>query len=458
MAGAGGFDSGDLTGYAFAPHSPVMRSTLAHKIPVWAVLTTLAGCVGYRPAPLPSTPSLAPSLSSSTPLGLTEVAALAVRRDPDLVAARAQRGIAEAQLLAAGTPPDPSISGGFAALLSGPATMSAISGSLVQDISALITYVPEKAAARAGLAQVDAGILWQEWQVAAQAEQLCVTLTSDRATLASLRADTAALSGLDRATQAQMAAGNLTLADTSASATALANVQSALDAASQGYVRDLDQLDALLGLAPGVEVNLAPPRLSPVPVDVAQRAIATLPERRPDLIALRYGYTQADEKLRAAIWSQFLPVSLGASGGRDTSGVVSAGPQVTLTLPLFNRNRPAIATAEATRSALRAQYVASLDSATAGAEALVQDITLLRGQAQAADAAAAQAQSAAADARRAFAAGALNVRTETDLITAAGERTRTAISLRAQVQTAELSLATLLGLGLPPISPQEPTR
>jgi outer membrane protein TolC len=331
--------------------------------------------------------------------------------------------------------------------------MPSISGSLTQDVSALITYVPDRRAAKAGLAQVDAGILWQEWQVAAQAEQLCVTLAGERATLASLRADQAALDGLDSATRTQAAAGNLTLTDTSASGAVLATVQAALDAAAQGYAQDRAQLDALLGLAPGVEIPLAATVISPVPVDVAERAIVTLPDRRPDLIALRYGYTQAEQKLRAAILSQFLPISLGASGGRDTTDVLSAGPQVTLTLPLFNRNRPAIAAAEATRAVLRAQYEASLASATAEAEALDQNITLLRSQSAAADQATSQAQIAAAAARQAFMNGDLEARAKTDLIITAGEREREAIALRAQLQTAELSLATLLGLGLPPISP-----
>jgi outer membrane protein TolC len=445
-----------------------MRFRLSRLIELF-LCVGLSSCVAYRPEPLPSSPGLQSSLAAlrrqlpdggtvsvSGPMSLQDVARLAVLNDPDLTAARAQHGVAQAELLAAGLPPDPSISGGFEALLGGPGTMSAISGSLTQDISALVTYVPDKQAAKAGLAQEDAGILWQEWQVAAQAEQLCVTLDGDRAMLASLRADQMALERVNGAVQTQMTAGNLTQADASASATALATVQGALDTAEQTYAQDRDQLDALLGVMPGVEISLASPTLAPVPADVAQRALVTLSDRRPDLIALRYGYTQAEQKLRAAIWSQFLPISLGAAGGRDTTGVVSAGPQVTLTLPLFNHNHSAIVAAEATRTVLRAQYDASLVSATSGVEALEQNMTLLRGQSQAADEAAARAQTAAASARQAFTAGALDARAETDLITTAGEREREAIALHTKLQTAELSLATLLGLGLPPIASQEP--
>ena len=59
-----------------------------------------------------------------------DVAGLAVLNDPDLAAARAQHDVAAAELLSAGLPPDPSITGGFGALLGGPASMSSINAGL----------------------------------------------------------------------------------------------------------------------------------------------------------------------------------------------------------------------------------------------------------------------------------------------------------------------------------------
>lgn len=107
------------------------------------------------------------------------MAALAVLNDSDLIAARTQHGAGEADLLSAGLLPDPSITAGFAALMSGPASLPALSGGLAQDISTLITYQVTVKAAKAGLAQVDAGILWQEWQVANQVEAFCIALGAD---------------------------------------------------------------------------------------------------------------------------------------------------------------------------------------------------------------------------------------------------------------------------------------
>jgi outer membrane protein TolC len=428
------------------------------------VTASLAGCVVYTPAPLPVTSSLQTSLAGldrALPgggavamdgrLSLRDVASLAVLNDPDLQAARAQHGVAAAELLAAGLPPDPSITGGFAALLGGPGAMPAITAGLTQDVSAIITYAPDRAAAKAGLQQVDAGILWQEWQVAAQAEQFCISLAGERETMASLSDEQSLLNGINAGVDQQMAAGNLTLTDSTASATALAGNAAALNAAAQAYAHDRDQLDALLNLAPGTEINVAPADMPGIDPDVVQQAMASLAQRRPDLLALRYGYTQADEKLRAAILTQFLPISLGAGGGRDTSGVISAGPQVTLSLPLFSRNRAGIAQAQATRAALRAQYAVSLDGAVSAVDSLLASSAQLRVEVEAADAAAAQARQTAVAAQKAYAGGELDARAAADLLIAAGDREREAIALHVQLQTAELSLATMLGLGLPPL-------
>ena len=337
----------------------------------------LSGCARYQAAPLSLAPPLQPDLSAlqhrepdgqgaplSGPLTLQNVGALAVLNDPDLTATRAQRGMAQASLLAAGLPPDPTLTGGFGAFISGPGIMPSISGALSQDISALITYRVERKAAKAGLAQVDAGILWQEWQVASQAEQLSITLEGDRQTLDSLRADRQILSEINTQTAQQVASGNLTIAASSTAQAALAVVDTALNTATQTSQQDRNQLDALLGLQPGVDIETSFTAPAAIDAAVVARAIASLPQRRPDLIALRYGYAQADAKLRAAILMQFLPISVGPAGGRDTSGVYTVGPQVTLTLPLFNRNRPAIAMTTATRTQLAAQFRASLAIAT----------------------------------------------------------------------------------------------
>jgi outer membrane protein TolC len=462
----------DKAGVALRSRSGVQRMHMSlpmlRRAP-WLGCWVLAACTAYHPAPLVTIPPLHSQLNTlnltrpdggaisiAVPLSLPDLAALAVLNDPDLIAARAQHDVADAELLSAGLPPDPSISGGFGALLGGPGSMPSIAAGLTQDVGALITYKASRQAAKAGLAQVDAGILWQEWQVASQAEQLAVSLEADQAIIASLRQEVALLGPIDTATQAQIAQFNQTMVDGATSLAALGTAQSALDAAVQTEAHDHDQLDALLGLLPGTAVPLAPAAVLPPAPGMLAPAIATLAERRPDLIALRYGYTQADARLRAAILTQFLPISLGAAGGRDTSGVNTVGPQVTLTLPLFNHGRGAIASASATRAALAAQYQASLDSAVGGAQALYASVLLLQMQAATAGVQAEEAASTARFARQAFTTGQISAPAFATLQSAADERQRAAITLRAQLQTAEISLATMLGLGLPPLKDSAP--
>lgn len=437
---------------------------------VSSVLLTfgLAGCAHYQPAPLPLTSPLreslaalrqirpgAGSVATAAPLTAQNVADLAVINNPDLRAARAQHDVAQADSFDAGLPPDPVFTGGFEALIGGPGSIPSLAGSLTQDLSALVTYRVDQRAARAGAAQVDAGILWQEWQVASQATKLCIAIEGGQRLVATLQQDRQALATLNRGTAAQVTAGNMTIAASSSSLAALAATDTALDAQTLALAQDRDQLDALLGLQPGIAISVAAPEITRPDDATIDAAIATIATRRPDLIALRYGYQQADEKLRAAILSQFLPVSLGTNGGRDNSDVQSVGPSVTLTLPLFNRNRGNIAIATATRGQLAAQFSASLAGAAGGAQALVEAINQLQRQAAAADANAAAAAPIAAQARRAAAKGALDSLSAVTLQIAAADRQRAAISLHTQLATAKLSLITLLAIGLPPAAPQQ---
>jgi outer membrane protein TolC len=311
-------------------------------------------------------------------------------------------------------------------------------------------------AAKAGLAQVDAGILWQEWQVASQAMQLCITIDGEMKTIGTLQADHAALAGISASTERQVTENNLTIATSSASMAALAATDTAFNKAIEARDQDRDQLDALLGLQPGIGIPVILPDVQAADPQAMDKAIASLPYRRPDLIALRYGYAQADARLRAAILTQFLPVNIGGTGGRDTTNVWSAGPQVTLTLPLFNRNRGGIASATATRAQLAALFKASMASAEGGARALVFRIGVLQEESAAADGQAAAAAAAALQVQQATANGSLDALSAVNLQAASADRQREAIALNVQLLTARLSLDSLLGLGLPPMAIPDP--
>jgi outer membrane protein TolC len=102
-----------------------------------------------------------------------------------------------------------------------------------------------------------------------------------------------------------------------------------------------------------------------------KRALKTLPQRRPDLLALQAGYRSQEAKVRAAILSQFPTLGIGINRARDTSDVYTTGFTIGLTLPLFSGNRGGIAVQRATREQLRAEYQARLDQAAVDVDKLM---------------------------------------------------------------------------------------
>ena len=211
-------------------------------------------------------------------------------------------------------------------------------------------------------------------------------------------------------------------------------------------------LDALLGLQPDVRPRLATALRLPAirPSEVASM-IASLPQRRPDLIALQLGYQAQEARLRAAVLGQFPALTLGPNYGSDTTRVQSLGPSFSVTLPLFNRNRGTIAIQRATREQLRAEFAARLATAEGGAEALLANIALIERQLAAARTGLGQARSLAAGAERALRGGLLDELSYVQLVVTRLEKERQVIGLEQRLLDARTSLATLLGAGLPPV-------
>src|SRR3979490_686322 len=133
-----------------------------------AVSFALAACASYPSLPLVTHVHLKHKLAEldhsgvriDQPLSVYDVAVLAVLNNPDLLAARFQRGVARAQVLEAGLLPNPSISASYAFLLSGAAIVDAVAVSVVQDIQKTITMKGRLRAAQSAALQVDASVLW----------------------------------------------------------------------------------------------------------------------------------------------------------------------------------------------------------------------------------------------------------------------------------------------------------
>lgn len=452
----------------FAAPSPALAGVLA-------CCAGLAGCAGDGAQPLAERPALvasvaaldrqtrpgAPPIAADRPLTLAEVSHLAVQNSPDLRAFRAQRGVAQARVTEAGLLPDPVLSGSYNVLLGGPGVANAIAATLNEDVTALITLSARRRAAREAALQVDANVVWQEWQTMRQAETLAIDLVEQGRLLRSLEQALDLLEHRAAVTSRAVAQGNATLQVLAPDVAALTSLQTQYYAAVLLQEQRWQALDALLGLQPRVRPLLST-GLRGLPVigaDEASRLLESLPRRRPDLIALQLGYLAQQANLRAAVLGQFPALTLGPNYGSDTTRVQSAGPSIAVGLPLFNRNRGQVAIQRATREQLRAEYVARLATASGGAQAMLANLALLERQLAAARAGLGQARTLAASAQGVLQSGLLDELSYVQLIITRLEKERQVIGLEQQVLDERAALATLLGAGLPPVRlvpPKEP--
>jgi len=418
-------------------------------------LLPLAGCAHYAPLPLPSAPSLAasPPLSASgTPLTVSQVAAWALEHNPDLIAARAKHGVAQAQLTVARVLPNPSLAGAFLPLLSGPGEVPAWNAGITQDLKALIVYRPKVRAARNSAAQVDADLLWQEWQTVGQARQLAADIILGERSLILLRRAASLLDHRNAVMQQALAARDVTLVTAAPSTTAYQSARANLLNAEQAQLALRHKLNALLGLSPEVMVPLAD-QIDIPPIDAAsiRAALPSLPQRRPDLVALQFGYAATDENLRVQILSQFPDLVLGGTVSSDSSKVINAGPQATIGLPIFDRNQGNVALARASRAQLHAEYAARLAAVTGEVGAMLREREAVASQLAMVRADLPQAKLAADRAAQAFGRSALDERSYIDLLTTYFAKEQERMTLETALADHDVAIDTLIGAGLPQV-------
>jgi len=291
-------------------------------------------------------------------LDVTDVAMLAVVNNPDLRLLRDQLGIARAQAFAAGLLPDPQISINREFLdHAQPGYTTSYAYGISEDITSLLLRSTRKVAANGQAEQVNLQLLWAEWQTIAQARLLFNQVNSLRAQQRQLLGEQAALAPIDAYVRDAYQDGNLTHDAASAGINAYADASKRLSDVTVQLHQAEHDLRLLLGLAPDASLDLvgAPFQASPS-VEQVQAALASLPQRRPDLLALQAGYKAQEAILRGAIRAQFPAVNLGVDRQSDNNGVLSHGINIGLTLPLFDRNRGNIRIETATRQQLKDDY------------------------------------------------------------------------------------------------------
>lgn len=427
----------------------------------------LASCALYHPLPLASRPDLVSRLSSlrtglpplapgqaprriavDRPLDIDDVGWLAVLNDPGLRSERGEMDLAQANLLQTSLLPNPSANVSWQALLAGTDFTSAWTATLTEDVKAIITYHTRVKSAHYALGQVNADLLWRQWQVAQNARLLALDIYWGGKALALGRREMRLFDAEVKDVRAAAAAGNLALTALAPLLAAQSSAQQFLSSLELTQLQSWQQLDALLGLEPQARFAIARPALPPMPSDIGA-LLARLPERRPDLVALRLGYRSADEDVRTAIIGQFPAFSLGPAWGDDTANNRTVGPTATFDVPLFDRNQGQVAQTRATRLLLHEQYQARLDQAIGAARGLAITMARLKGYVREARRSAAAADRLSRAARQAYAQGNLDQRSLADYETTALQREIEAMALERSLGEAHIAMTIELGLGLP---------
>ena len=427
-----------------------------------AMSFALVACASYQPLPLQTHAHLKHKLSElahsgvriDQPLSVYDVAVLAVENNPDLIATRTQRGVARAQVLEAGLLPNPSISASYLFLLNpnpaGGVLFDAITATVTQDVQKTITMKSRLRTAQAAALQVDASILWEEWQLIGKARLLVFDIVQLEKLRKSYMAFRDVLRDRFERGRRALGQGNVTLATVAPDLAAISDVQKSLNDTERDLDKNRHDLNALLGLAPEVHVPLKT-QLQVLQVDAkaVMRALEDLANRRPDLIALQLGYRSQDEKFRGAIVGQFPALTFGPSYARDTSDVRSFGPQLTMDLPIFDRNQGNVSIEKATRDQLRAEFEARVSAAHSEVLAGLAAQRLISRQLEEERAELPVLEGFARQAEAAMNAGNIDERAFVDLVSANYTKQTAVLTLEQQLLEQEVAIATLIGAGMP---------
>ena len=425
------------------------------------VAVATSACSTYKALPLDTAASGQPDLAhlqheGTLPerLGVEDVEQLALANNPDLIAARTARGLARAQVQLAGILPNPSFSGNYQEVISGAGIYAPVAAALTQDLNSVVTLSAKRHAAQQDARAVDASIAWEEWQTIGKARLSAIDLIEGDQQLLLLRQNAALWQQHVERARTALNQADTTLVTLAPDLAAASDAQKAVDdfeRQQQGRRRDLK---VLLGLAPAAPLELAE-RVAPQTLDEAaiRDRLPTLADHRPDLVALQLGYAAQEQNVRAAILAQFPLLSVGPSYASDPSNVRSLGPQITLDLPVFDRNQGNIAKERATRARLHAEFAARLLAAKSEVEALLADRDLLTQQLAAKQALLAEVEPAAAHAQAAWERGDIDERTYVDLVTTRNAKRQEILALQLTLLEQQVAIATLAGIGMPEMLP-----
>lgn len=431
----------------------------------------LAACASYAPAPLPSAVSFPASITTvaidparlpssrlashvfdpADGLDMDEVAMLAVANNPQLVQTRDALGIARAQAFAAGLLPDPQLGITSDHPTDGAAgTTNAFNVNPSFDVNALLLRSSRLNAAAAQAQRISLELLWQEWQVVSQARLLFTRIAAQQAVSAALESERRLFAERYARSRQALAAGNVTIDFSSALLAALQGIERRLNDLARSRLQNRAALNNLLGLVATAGLPLVgKPAAATFDAARVRDGLEARLQERPDLRALQAGYRSQEERLRGAVLAQFPALNVGLTRARDTGGLYTIGFGLTLSLPLFNRNRGNIAIAGATRKKLRDEYQIRLNSAYSEIAVALENQPLIEEQLQRARQAVVELRDVADRAEQAYRTGNFAAADYTRLRIALLDKQIETLNLEEALMEQRIALETLLGPDLP---------
>lgn len=321
------------------------------------------------------------ALSLAQPLSTDKLATIAVFNNPDLQLFRTSEGVAEAQLFATELFPDPSFSIGFDAPLNGQSIIPAIGLSLGYDFSNLFKRSFMLQQMQASLDKVRFDIAWIEWLTGQQA-QLQATRISQLRHIKSLTAQfrTYAQHDLVRVLKA-VSRGDLAAVELETRRIAATDAADRDRSAElQLRIAELD-LNRLLGINSETQLIIQAPELN------RQNSLPdmgllfeTASANRADILGLQTGYKVASTSVDIAKLGAYPLPNVSLNLGRDTSNIKTFGPNISFTLPLWNRGQGDIAIAKANLNQLRSEYLAQLQTIRADIATTYTQLNIVRAQ------------------------------------------------------------------------------
>jgi outer membrane protein TolC len=322
-------------------------------------------------------------------IGPDEAASIALFSNPALRSIRDRRGLASAQLIQAGILPNPIVSY-ERDYVTGGNTRGTRTGYTLNagwEFSALIPFLPKQTAARKNFGSVHLDVAWQEWGIAVNARTAVYRVLALNGQVARARDPTDGLQQSTDAMRKAVEAHEKTVLELAAVESASQDSRATMLALDQEFDKQRLGLNKILGVDPETKVAvrsglILPTRLAP---PAEQELFDNLESQRLDLLGLRQGLESQDATVRAAILAQFPKMSVAIVPATDTGNVHTTGFNVTVDVPIFDRNQGVIATERATRQKLLDEYNQRAFEARSDIATAIADIRSLNRQIAAAE-------------------------------------------------------------------------